>query len=153
MLWLIPLLPLLGFLIASSAARCARSASRSSAPGVVGCSRSRSRWRRCCTLAGAADGARARAIASTRWIAAGPLHVDVAFRVDALSAVMMLIVTGVGFLIHVYSVGYMHDDPSFARFFAYLNLFISAMLILVLGRQPARCCSSAGRASGSAPTC
>jgi len=66
------------------------------------------------------------------WIVAGPLRVDAAFRVDALSMVMTLIVTGIGFLIHVYSVGYMHDDPSFARFFAYLNLFITAMLILVL---------------------
>jgi NADH-quinone oxidoreductase subunit L len=56
----------------------------------------------------------------------------VAFRLDALSAVMILVVTGVGFLIHVYSVGYMHHDPGFARYFAYLNLFTTAMLILVL---------------------
>jgi len=67
------------------------------------------------------------------WITAGTLQVDVAFRIDALSGVMVLIVTGVGFLIHLYSVGYMHDDPSFARFFTYLNLFTFAMLVLVLG--------------------
>jgi len=61
-----------------------------------------------------------------------PLAVDFAFRYDSLSAVMTLVVTGVGFLIHVYSVGYMVHDRSYARFFAYLNLFTFAMLILVL---------------------
>jgi len=66
------------------------------------------------------------------WIAAGGFVADAAFRLDALSAVMVLVVTGVGFLIHVYSVGYMHHDPGFARYFAYLNLFTTAMLILVL---------------------
>src|SRR5262249_26611833 len=66
------------------------------------------------------------------WIVAGPFHADVAFRLDALSAVMNLVVTGGGFLIPVYSVGYMHGDGGFARFFAYLNLFTTAMLILVL---------------------
>jgi NADH-quinone oxidoreductase subunit L len=67
------------------------------------------------------------------WISVGPLSIDLAFRVDALSAVMILIVTGVGFLIHLYSIGYMEDDPDLARYFAYLNLFAAAMLILVLG--------------------
>src|SRR5262249_24692328 len=66
------------------------------------------------------------------WIVAGPFQADAALRLDALSAVMALVVTGVGFLIHVYSVGYMHGDPGLARFFAYLNLFMTAMLILVL---------------------
>ncbi len=66
------------------------------------------------------------------WISAGPLSIELAFRVDALSAVMILIVTGVGFLIHLYSVGYMEDDPDVARYFAYLNLFTGSMLILVL---------------------
>jgi NADH-quinone oxidoreductase subunit L len=66
------------------------------------------------------------------WIVAGPFRADAAFRLDALSGVMVLVVTGVGFLIHVYSVGYMHGDSGFARFFAYLNLFTVAMLILVL---------------------
>jgi NADH-quinone oxidoreductase subunit L len=66
------------------------------------------------------------------WIVAGPFQADAALRLDALSAVMALVVTGVGFLIHVYSVGYMHGDRGFARFFAYLNLFTTAMLILVL---------------------
>ncbi len=67
------------------------------------------------------------------WIHATPLTLEAAFRVDHLTSVMILIITGVGFLIHVYSLGYMHDDPDVARFFAYLNLFTTAMLILVLG--------------------
>ncbi|MFM8409247.1 MAG: NADH-quinone oxidoreductase subunit L, partial [Alphaproteobacteria bacterium] len=63
------------------------------------------------------------------WIDVSALHVDLAFRLDALTAIMVLVVTGVGFLIHVYSLGYMHEDPDQPRFFAYLNLFTGAMLI------------------------
>ncbi len=66
------------------------------------------------------------------WITAGTLSVDISYQVDQLSILMMLIVTGVGFLIHVYSIGYMHGDPGYWRFFAYLNLFIFAMLNLVM---------------------
>src|SRR5581483_11590856 len=69
------------------------------------------------------------------WITSGTLHVDVALRVDQLSAVMILVVTGVGFLIHVYSVGYMAHDEDVARYFAYLNLFTTSMLLLVLGEN------------------
>src|SRR5918992_1512288 len=68
-----------------------------------------------------------------RWIELGSLKVDMAFMVDPLSAVMILIVTGIGGLIHIYSTGYMHDDKAYWRFFAYLNLFTAAMLTLVLG--------------------
>ncbi len=60
------------------------------------------------------------------------IPIDVRFSVDALSGVMMLVVTGVGFLIHLYSISYMENDPGFARFFAYLNLFVFAMLTLIL---------------------
>ena len=67
------------------------------------------------------------------WIGAGALKINIAFQVDQLSAVMMLVITGVGSLIHIFSVGYMYQDEGFARFFAYLNLFIAFMLILVLG--------------------
>jgi len=63
----------------------------------------------------------------------GNLSADFGFLVDQLSVWMMLIVTGVGFLIHVYSIGYMHDDDGFWKFFAYLNLFIFSMLLLVMG--------------------
>ena len=66
------------------------------------------------------------------WMKSGDLTVQVAFLLDPLSAVMALVVSGVGFLIHVYSVGYMAHDPSFRRFFLYLNLFMFAMLTLVL---------------------
>ena len=69
------------------------------------------------------------------WVAAGSLSVDAAFLVDQLSVIMILIVTGVGFLIHVYSIGYMRGDPAFPRFFAYLNLFEFMMLILVLANN------------------
>ena len=66
------------------------------------------------------------------WINAGSFTTAVSVQVDQLTATMLLVVTGVGFLIHLYSVGYMHDDPSFARFFTYLNLFIFSMLTLVM---------------------
>jgi len=67
------------------------------------------------------------------WIPVGTLHVPAALQLDQLSAVMLLVVTGVGSLIHVFSVGYMGDDPGYARYFAYLNLFVFFMLTLVLG--------------------
>jgi NADH-quinone oxidoreductase subunit L len=67
------------------------------------------------------------------WISLGSLKADMAFMVDPLSAVMILVVTGVGGLIHIYATGYMHDDKAFWRFFAYLNLFTAAMLTLVTG--------------------
>ena len=66
------------------------------------------------------------------WMSVGSFEAEFAFYIDALTLTMMLIITGVGFLIHLYSVAYMAGDPGFARFFAYMNLFISAMLILVM---------------------
>src|SRR6202167_5035342 len=70
-----------------------------------------------------------------QWIRAGDFEVDFAFYLDQLSLVMLLVVTGVGFLIHIYSVGYMWDDESFYRFMAYLNLFMFFMLTLVLAKN------------------
>ena len=67
------------------------------------------------------------------WIEAGPLKVDWVVLVDPLASVMLLLVTWVGLLIHIYSVGYMHGDERYPRFFAYLNLFAASMLVLVLG--------------------
>ena len=67
------------------------------------------------------------------WINAGNLKIPISFLIDPISIVMLLIITGVGFLIHVYSIGYMAHDAAFARFFSYLNLFVFFMLILVLG--------------------
>ncbi|MFQ5638497.1 MAG: NADH-quinone oxidoreductase subunit L [bacterium] len=66
------------------------------------------------------------------WIDAGDLQVQVAFLIDPLSLVMLLVITGVGLLIHIYSIGYMAGDAGFARYFSYLNLFTFSMLILVL---------------------
>ena len=69
------------------------------------------------------------------WIRSGSFSVDFAFYLDQLSLVMLLVVTGVGFLIHIYSVGYMWDDPSYYRFFTYLNLFMFFMLTLILANN------------------
>jgi NADH-quinone oxidoreductase subunit L len=71
----------------------------------------------------------------THWIRAGSFSADFAFYLDRLSVVMVLVVTGVGFLIHIYSVGYMWDDPGYYRFFSYLNLFMFFMLTLVLANN------------------
>jgi len=67
------------------------------------------------------------------WMVTGDLSIDAAFLVDQLSLVMLMVVTGVGALIHVFSVGYMREDPGYPRYFAYLNLFVFFMLLLVLG--------------------
>ena len=67
------------------------------------------------------------------WMATGTLGVDAAIQLDQLSLIMMMVITGVGFLIHVFSVGYMKDDPGYPRYFCYLNLFIFFMLVLVMG--------------------
>ena len=69
------------------------------------------------------------------WIVVGPLSVQMGFLADPLSAMMLLVVTGVGFLIHIYSIGYMHGDPGYYRFFAYLNLFMFFMLVLITGNN------------------
>jgi NADH-quinone oxidoreductase subunit L len=88
---------------------------------------------------------RAHTVTLYKWFDAGPAHtkqgplarfsVDWAFLLDPLSSVMILVVTGIGFFIHVYSTGYMHDEDGFYRFFAYLNLFMFSMLTLVLGNN------------------
>jgi len=66
------------------------------------------------------------------WIESGSFQVQLSFQVDDLTAVMLLVVTGIGFLIHIYSLGYMAHDEGMARFFVYLNLFIFFMLVLVM---------------------
>jgi NADH-quinone oxidoreductase subunit L len=68
-----------------------------------------------------------------RWIPAGDLQINAAFQLDQLSLTLVLVITGVGSLIHLFSVAYMGDDPGYARYFAYLNLFVFFMLVLVLG--------------------
>jgi len=78
-------------------------------------------------------GAHPTVVKAFDWITAGSFNIDFALLVDPLSSIYLLFITGVGFLIHVYSIGYMHDDEGFNRFIAYLNLFVFFMLILVLG--------------------
>ena len=67
------------------------------------------------------------------WVEAGSFSASMSFLIDPLSTIMLLVVAGVGFLVHVYAVGYMHGDPGYPRFFTYLNLFMLSMFLLVLG--------------------
>ena len=67
------------------------------------------------------------------WMVTGDLKISWAFQLDQLSMIMVLVITGVGTLIHIFSIGYMRDDPGYPRYFAYLNLFVAFMLVLVLG--------------------
>ncbi len=76
---------------------------------------------------------RAISVTLMQWIATAGVSINFSFLIDPLSSVMLLIITGVGFLIHVYSISYMHDDAGFNKFFSYLNLFIFFMLLLVMG--------------------
>ncbi len=69
------------------------------------------------------------------WLPVGSLHVDMALLADPLSITMALFITGIGSLIHLYAIGYMHGDPKFSKFFLYLNLFVFSMLMLVLGEN------------------
>jgi NADH-quinone oxidoreductase subunit L len=89
---------------------------------------------RCFLQLSAGDGAPLITVSYT-WATIGDRSFEIAFWFDRLSAIMTLIITGVGSLIHVYSTGYMKDDPGYARYFAYLNLFLFFMLLLVLGRS------------------
>jgi NADH-quinone oxidoreductase subunit L len=84
-------------------------------------------------LLNATEGQSSLTFTAFDWITTGNFSVSFSFLVDPLSATMMMIITGVGFLIHVYSVGYMYHDDGFRRFFMYLNLFIFFMLLLVMG--------------------
>jgi NADH-quinone oxidoreductase subunit L len=88
-------------------------------------------WR----LSGMSPGARAITETVYTWIASGDFVIDLSFRLDPLAAVMILVITGIGSLIHIYSTAYMHEetDREYARYFSYLNLFVFFMLILVLG--------------------
>ena len=123
LLWWIPLLPLAGFLV-NALFRLPKTAA-----GIVGCVGPAAAF----ALSVAAWLQVPVSQPVFEWFAAGDLSVSLALRVDELSAVMILVVTGVGTLIHVYSIGYMHEDEGFSRYFAYLNLFMFSMLVLVLG--------------------
>ncbi len=79
------------------------------------------------------DNARSNTVNLFTWFPAGALQVNIGFLTDPLSVTWIMLVTGVGSLIHLYAIGYMKGDARFTRFFAYLNLFAASMLILVLG--------------------
>ena len=76
-----------------------------------------------------------REVIAYSWIFGGDLSINLAFLIDPLSTTMLLVVTGVGLLIHIYSVGYMHGEEGFTRFFTYMNLFMVSMLLLVMGNN------------------
>ena len=84
---------------------------------------------------GAAHAEQALRFTLFQWISGGSYSFDFAFLADPLSSMMLLVVTGVGFLVHLYSTSYMDDDPGYARYFSYLNLFVFSMLVLVLGKN------------------
>src|SRR5580765_3614222 len=135
MLLLIPLLPFLGFVLnASLGRRLSKSVSGGVACGVMLLSfvfSAISVWQ----LLALEPASRAIAQSVFNWITSGDFNASFTLRLDPLSALMILVVTGIGSLIHIYSTAYMHDerDPEFARYFSYLNLFAAFMLVLVLG--------------------
>ncbi|MFT6052436.1 MAG: NADH-quinone oxidoreductase subunit L [Halioglobus sp.] len=128
-LWLIPALPLLSaVLLMLSAGHMPRQWAAIAGVGSVGAS---------AIVVGLAaidfsSHAQVQEVVLWNWIAVENFTPRIAFYVDGLSLVMMSVITGIGFLIHLYSVEFMYDDTSFTRYFAYMNLFVAAMLVLVM---------------------
>ena len=131
LVWLIPLFPLLGFLING----LGRNTLSKTVVGFVGCLTVLASFTVSAGIFLELNSSETKSfiIPIFDWISAGSVKIPFSFLVDPLSALMLLIVTGIGFLIHVYSTGYMHHDTGFGKFFSYLNLFIFFMLLLVLG--------------------
>ncbi len=135
MLLLIPLFPFIGFLINA----CIGKRLSKSAAGLVACAAMVASFVVALTaviqVAGMPEDARALSQTVFTWISSGDFKADFTLRVDPLSSLMILVITGIGSLIHIYSTAYMHDEPDseFARYFSYLNLFAAFMLVLVLG--------------------
>lgn len=127
---LIPLCPLVGFLIV---ALNVRKVSEGFASTIACGSVLVSFLLAVIVFAQIASGGPAIEVTVFRWISTGGFSATMSFLVDPLSSLMLLIITGVGFLIHIYSIGYMHGDAGFNRFFSYLNLFVFFMLLLVMG--------------------
>src|SRR5215471_11873972 len=133
MIALIPLLPLAGFVInAFLGKRLPKTVS-----GGVACLAMLAAFGVSVAAALQAHAASEHFVQQTlfRWISSEPLEIPLAFRVDPLSSLMILVITGIGSLIHIYSTAYMHEesDSEYARYFSYLNLFAAFMLVLVLG--------------------
>jgi NADH-quinone oxidoreductase subunit L len=135
MLALIPLFPLIGFVVNATIGRRLPKSVSGGLASLVMLASFAVAVLSVVQLTGLSPEARAIEQALYTWIASGDLNIVLAFRVDSLSAVMILVVTGIGSLIHIYSTAYMHDevDSEFARYFSYLNLFAAFMLVLVLG--------------------
>lgn len=131
LVWLVPLIPLIGFIING----LGRNTFSKGLIGFIGSSVILISFLISIGIffALGADSIKSHEVFLFDWISAGSLKIPLSFLVDPLSAIMLLIITGVGFLIHIYSIGYMHDDDGFGKFFSYLNLFIFFMLLLVLG--------------------
>ena len=131
LLWTVPALPLLGFvLLAVFGRRLPRAAVSVIGVGSVGLSAVAAGLVTWGYVTKAYFGPYYQHLWT--WIEAGGLKIDMTLWLDPISLVMILVATGVGFLIHVYSMEYMRDDPDYARFFAYMNLFVGAMVVLVL---------------------
>lgn len=131
LIWLIPILPLLGFFILGLGAKQLPKG----LAGMIGSASVLGAFILSLTLMGSvfSQGALEQTLFS--WVNSGTWSVDFGFLVDPLSLIMMLVITGVGSLIHIYSTGYMHDDERHNYFFAYLNLFVFFMLILVMSNN------------------
>ncbi len=134
--WLIPLFPLIGFLINGLLGKKIKNETVIGSIGALAvlCSFVVSVMT-FLNLIGLPAEERSVNVKVFTWITAGHFTADVAFLIDPLSCLMLLVVTGIGFLIHVYSIGYMHGEEGFYRFFAYLNLFVFSMLLLVTGNN------------------
>jgi NADH-quinone oxidoreductase subunit L len=129
-IWLIPLFPLIGFLLISLNFRRLKGI----AAGVLASAMVLIPFLISLVILGCfLTGAPAQTVDLFSWISSNHLSIPFSFLFDRLSVLMLLIVTGVGLLIHVYSIGYMKEDAGFNRFFSYLNLFVFFMLLLVLG--------------------
>jgi NADH-quinone oxidoreductase subunit L len=127
LVWLIPLFPLLGSVVNALLGRVIGHRAHWIAVPALGAS-----FLASCALFARVWAGETYVGELFPWIAAGTFKTALVAQVDQLSAVMLLVVTGVGLLIHLYSAGYMHGDPGYARYFAYLNLFVFSMVMLVL---------------------
>ena len=130
--WCIPALPLLGFLVlAVFGGRIPKGASAVVGAGSVGLSFVAAAAASAMFMSSPPPGG-STTVVLWQWISAGGFSPSLSFTLDALSIVMILVVTGVGFLIHLYSTRFMLDEDGYSRFFAYMNLFVGSMLILVM---------------------
>jgi len=133
LVWLIPAFPLLGFLVILIGGRkLGEPFAGLFATAMVGASFIVAALTYF-DLLGMDESERSHTETLFSWVPVGDLQIDMAFLVDPLSITMCLFVTGIGSLIHLYSIGYMHGDPKFSKFFLYLNLFVLSMTLLILG--------------------